>query len=290
MIYFRAAVLLTLIAIASPAAAQRGPDISARSSTNSSVNRWVQQLASDLDHLQEDLVYERGSYPAGLREQVDEVSQSVAHFQHVLEQSNDQRHLARDFKAMDEEVHRLVRTLNQSEDRWLRRQGARLNYSDDQLHYALRDNLQNESESSREVLIRQVHLLDREAAELQQLAERVNRRDRRLREAIRDFADKVEHFHQVVEDGGDGDHVHEDFRDVDEAWHHVVERLNRSTPVLYLRTAAQNVNRVHNQIHELLAADHGHTGEGLDSASRPTRDRRAIQFDIPGVGRVQIPQ
>jgi len=290
MIYFRAAVLVTAIAIVSPAVAQRGPGISARSSSNSSVIRWVQQLANDLDHLQEDLVYERGSYPAGLREQVDEVSQAVAHFQHVLEQGNDQRHLARDFKEMDEEVHGLVRTLNESEDRWLRRQATRLNYSDDQLHYALRNNFQDGSGSSHELLIRQSHLLDREAAELQQLAERVNRRDRRLREAIRAFADEVEHFHQVVEEGADNDHLHDDFRDVDEAWHHVVERLNRSSSVLYLRTAAQNVNRVHNQIHELLAADHGQPGEGLDSASRPPRDRRAIEFDIPGVGRVQIPQ
>ena len=292
MICFRAAVLLAAVVIAVPAAAQRR-GISDRSLSRSSVERWVQQLGSDLDHLQEDLVYERGTYPRGLREQVDQVSRAVAHFQRVLSQTNDQRHLQRDFQEMDEEVHRLVRTLNRADDSWLRRQASRISYSDEQLHYALQSKVADPRAPSRELLARQAHLLEIGARDLEELAERVNRRDRRLREAIREFADQAEHFHQVVEDGADSQHLHKDFEEVDDTWHRVVELLNRSSNVFYLRSAAQNVNRVHNQIHELLTTGHErvHEHEEVTVPVNPPRSRRpVIEFEIPGVGRFQIPQ
>jgi hypothetical protein len=244
-------------------------------------------LVNDLDHLQEDLYFERGKYPEGLRVQVNDVALTVAHLQRVGLKANNQQHLRRDFQEMDKKVHQLVRTLEQSGDPWLRRQATRLRYSDEQLHYAIHRKVQNSQESARELLARQAHLLDDAARDLRDLARRVDRRDRGLRDAIKEFSERTAHFHEVAEGQADRNHLREDFKAVDEAWRHVVDRLNRSASAYYLRAAAQNVDRVHHQVHDLTFA--GQRTGNQPPASEPPR-RVAIEFEIPGVGRFQIPQ
>ena len=295
---------LTTILLTAPVVAQQRPvaparpearDRPNRSSENRSAERWLQQLVNDLDHLQDDLYYERGTYPQGLMEQVDQVSYAVAHFQQMLGKTNDQKHLQRDFQEMDEAIHKLVRSLDGAGDSWLRRQASRIRYSDEQLHYSLQRKLEDPRAPSRELLARQAHLLENEAHVFEELAERVNRQDRRLREAIDEFVADAEHFHEVVEKGADSKHVHKDFDKLDESWHGVVQRLNSSSYIYYLRNAAQNVNRVHNQIHEMVAGGHQHGHEHVAAektvpVNPPPARRPAIQFEIPGVGRFQIPQ
>src|SRR5690606_16147828 len=103
-----------------------------------SAERWVRQLDNELDHLQEDLHYERGKYPTGLGEEVEQASRAVAHFHHTLRRNEDPRHLMREFEKMDRQIHELVDQLNRSDDRWLCRQALRIRYPDEQLHFALR--------------------------------------------------------------------------------------------------------------------------------------------------------
>ena len=290
MTRYHAAVLLTAIGVAAPALGQPRGETPDRPSPSPSVGRWVRQLSYDLEHLQEDLFFERGEYPEGLGEQVEQVSLAVAHFQQVRLQSNDQRHLQQDFQEMDKQIHRLVRTLEQSGDHWLRRQASRISYSDEQLHFALQRK-ENPRISSRELLARQSHLLENVARDLHHLDERGNRRDKRLGDAIQEFRDQTKHFHHEVEQGADREHLRRDFQEVDEAWHDVVERLNGSTYAYYLRAAAHNVDRVHNQVHEMVMTGHERVAEGTDTpADPPPRRRRAIEFEIPGIGRFQIPQ
>ena len=284
-----------MIALVTPATAQLPrtqpqPNSSTPSATSSaSANRWVQQLANDLDHLQEDLFFERGKFPQGLQKQIDQVAQAVAHFQTVQAQRGDPAHLQQDFQEMDEQIHELVNQLEKTGDSWLRRQASRIRYSDEQLHYSLQPKSSPPSASPRELLARQAHLLETTARDLRELAARVNRNDGSLDEAVREFAEQAEHFHGVVEKGADAEHLRRDFQEVDNAWHQVVELLNRSSYIYYLRSAAQDVNRVHNQVHELVSLDHNPV---VDAPAVPPQQLRrpAIQFEIPGVGRFQIPQ
>lgn len=289
----RTTILLAVIAMATPADAQLTRTQPQRNSSNrsasssASANRWVRQLANDLDHLQEDLFFERGKYPQGLQEQIDQVAQAVAHFQTVQAQSGDPAHLQQDFQEMDEQIHELVSQLEKTGDSWVRRQASRIRYSDEQLHYALQPQSTPPGASPRELLARQAHLLETTARDLRELAARVNRNDGSLDEAIREFAKQAEHFHGVVEKGADAEHLRRDFQEVDNAWHQVVELLNRSSYIYYLRSAAQDVNRVHNQVHELAGRDHAPL---VDTPAVPQLRRPAIQFEIPGIGRFQIPQ
>lgn len=304
MNWTRPLVTLLTLAIALPAFAVQPPPpaSAARNGGYRPAERWVQQLENELDHLQEDLYYERGNYPEGLSEQVEEVSRAVAHFRQILRGQSDRQHLMRDFQEMDRQVHRLTDRLNQSGDRWLRRQAARIRYPDEQLHYALQTLSADPRAPSRELLARHAHVLESEAKNLKELTDRVGRRDDRLRDAADDFAEEAEHFHETVEQGANIDHLRDDFRDVDEAWHRVVEYINRSAYGLYLRRNAQNVNRVHNQMHDLLTAGHEpHQRVERDRVApqqrvapeqrvEPRRERPAIEFEVPGVGRFRIPR
>ncbi|WP_164104368.1 hypothetical protein [Candidatus Laterigemmans baculatus] len=282
--------------LAQPAGARRGGDDAAASR---SLERWLQQLENELEHLQEDLYFQRGSYPAGLRDQVERASQAVAHFHHEVRRSDDREHWLRDFREMDERIHELVESLNRSSDPWLQRQALRISYPDEQIHYALRRTISNPRDGFREVLARHARVLENEARNLEALAERVDRRDDRMRREIRDFADEAEDFREEVERDEDFDELREDFQEVDEKWHQAVDQINRSATGLYLRRTAQNVNRVHNQIFEMLNAS-GIPGR-TPPADQPRpitpprdryegpRDRPGIEIELPRIGRFRIP-
>jgi exonuclease VII large subunit len=286
----RAAILLIALAISPPAAGQPRQQILDRPTSGPMVGRWVRQLASELDHLQEDLLFERGRYPRGLSEQVEQVSLAVAHFQRMRLRTTDQRHLRRDFQEMDRRVHDLVRTLERSRDPWLRRQAARIRYADEQLHYALQRQFDGSGGSPRDLLARHAHLLENLARDLQQLEDRVNRRNGRLSEAIEEFVDRAEHFHEVVEQGVSGEHLRRDLQRLDEAWRRVVERLNRSAYTYYFRSAAQNIDDVLQQIDEILRGRRRVVDAPTSPDEPPPRRRPAIEFEIPGIGRFQIPR
>lgn len=292
MIWYRPATVVVMLAIAVPAAAVQPPQravVDGRRGTTSA-ERWVRQLASDIEHLQEDLHYERGTYPEQLREQAEQASRAVAHFHRVLRQSDDREHVMRDFEEMDRQIHQLVDRINQSTDRWLRRQASRIQYADEQLHYALRTRQAEGPGGMQDLVARQAHLLESQARELQMLVQRGTRQDGGVRDAVDAFADEAEHFHEVVERGADIEHLRDDFRELDESWHRVAELLNRSSYSFYVRRRAQDVNRVHNQLHGIMETggtprgDHPGGRDGIDRRGRPS-----IQFEIPGVGRFRIP-
>ena len=289
---FRAAFLLAALVTTAPVFAQ-SQHRTHTGSFRSTAERWVRQLANDLDHLQEDLYYERGNYPRGLRQEVDRLSRSVAHFQMVLRESDDPQHLRRDFREMDGQIHRLVNRLDESGDPWLRRQASRLNYSDEQLHYALE--IRERRGFSRELLARHIGILADEAQDLRELARRVAPRDDNLRKTLGQFNDEIAHFQEMIERRGDGRHLREDFERLDDAWRRAVDQLNDGSNAYYLRSAAHNVDRVVNQIDELLydargAREHVSGPENPPPLPRPQRDRPALQFEIPGIGRFVIPQ
>ncbi|MCL4191583.1 MAG: hypothetical protein KJZ87_07540, partial [Thermoguttaceae bacterium] len=251
------------------------------------IERWANQLANELDHLQEDLYYERGNNMPTLTREADEASRAVAHFLEVVSRGADQQHLMRDFQEMDGRVHQLVNRLHQSRDNWLIRQAARIQYADEQLHYALRIRPDGGPTGEyREVLARHAHLLESEARQLEQLVQRIERRDghgANLSQAVRDFASEAEHFHEVVEKGADRKHLVDDFQNVDQAWRRAASQVNSSPYGLYLRRVAHRTNQVHNQIVDLL-----NQGEPRDQQRPHTADRPRIEYEIPGIGRFQI--
>lgn len=306
MYRYRVAVCLGMLTLAVPAAAVQPPQSLSgqqRSVQRSSAERWVQQLENEIDHLQEDLLYERGVYPAGLEDQAEDASRAVAHFRRVLRRERDRQHLIRDFEEMDQQVHRLVQQLTESGDGWLRRQASRISYADEQLHYVLRTRAADDQVDpvSRELIARHAHVLESESSNLRDMAERFGRREPALRDALSKFADEAEHFHEVVERGADVGHLASDFQEVDTAWHGAVEHINRSASRVYLLRRAHDVNRVHNQLHDLLAGGHGAHHGPAEVERRPAppvegrpfdnrRDRPRIQIEIPGLGRVEFPR
>ncbi len=292
---FGLAVLTASVLLVSPVAAQRSQSREGQRAPVRSAEQWVRQLENELDHLEEDIYYDRGSYPEGLAEQVAQASRAAAHFRQVLRRDSTQRHLLRDFQEMDRTIHQLVSRLEESGDGWLRRQASRIRYPDEQLHFVLRrmvdDRAPDDREPvNRELLARHAHLLENEAKNFQALAERVVSRRDPVRRAVGDFAEVAEHFHQVVERGADPRHLRADFRDVEERWQVVVDQINQSDYGLYLRRNAQNVNRVHNQIHELLTAAEPPQREAPPQRDVRRRERPAIEFEIPGLGRFRIPR
>lgn len=250
-----------------------------------SAEQWVRQLENELDHLEEDLYYERGNYPAGLNEQIDRASRAAAHFRQVLRRTPSQQHLMRDFQEMDQAVHQLVVRLEQSNDSWLRRQASRISYPDEQLHYVLQRMGADRPPFELELLARHAHALERESKNLQDIVERIVDRNDAVRGAIRQFANEATHFHKVIERGADSDHLTNDFFKVDQEWRGVVEQINRSNYGLYLRRNAQNVNRIHNQIYQLLTTSQASPPQVVPPSTRP-----ALEFELPGIGRFTIPR
>jgi len=296
---YRPIILVVLIAWAVPASALQPPQRrgSERSVRISSIERWVQQLENEIDHLQEDIFYERGRYPAGLQDQARQASGAVTHFRHILRRPRDRQHLLRDFEEMDQQVHQLVRQL-ESGDSWLRRQASRISYADEQLHYVLQTRSRDgrEGDAARELLARHAHVLESEAKNLQRLVERLGRRSDGLKKAVAEFAEEAEHFHKVVERGGDVEHMEDDFKAVDAAWRRAVEHINRMPSQIFLMRRAQDVNRVHNQIRDVVTDGDGDQHDSpaeVPQRSRRierARDRPSIQFEIPGVGRFEFPR
>lgn len=296
-------LLLGLLLTSLPLGAQpprsgpgRGPGPGQRGAVPQGIEQWARQLENELDHLEEDLYYQRGTYPQGLAEQIDQTSRAVARFRQVLRRNEGPQRLMREFREMDQQVHRLVQRLEASNDGWLRRQAARIRYPDEQLHFALQQRGDDRQHPNRELIARHAHLLEREARSLQELVTRMPRRDDDLRRALGEFAEAVEHFHQTAEGGADLQHLNRDFREIDETWEQVVQRINRSAYGLFLRRSAQNVNRVHNQIYELLAAAPGPPPQVAPPQAvpppqpPPRRPRPTIDIEIPGLGRFSIPR
>lgn len=290
-----ALLALAILAMSAQAVQPPQPVSSQRIPPLRSAEQWVRQLENELDHLEEDLYYGRGRYPAGLAEQVQQASLVVAHFRQVLRRNPGQQHLMRDFQRMDQEVHRLVNLLEQSGDSWLRRQASRIRYPDEQLHYVLQTMLV-EQPAADVLLARHAHLMEREARNLQEMIARVVHPNDPIRAAVGEFVEYAEHFHQVVERGADSRHVIDDFNEVDESWRVVVDQINRSQYGLYLRRNAQNVNRIQNQIHAILTSAQPPAQQVAPPPAAPPqqpapqRDRPAIEFEIPGIGRFRIPR
>lgn len=283
----------------------RSPMPPARSS-DASVERWVEQLENAIDYLQEDLYFERGTYPAGLQEKADRASAAVAEYRETGRDGG-RRHQMRNFKNMDEEIHELVELLERSGDPWLRRQASRIRHPDEQLHFVLRTRQGNREEVDTALIARHAQLLEHEAKSLQDVGDRVGRQDQRLREAIERFVQEAGHFREVAEKDADLHHLRRDFDRMDDTWKEVVEYINQSPYGLYFRRAARDVNVVHNQIHTLVTRQAGppdvapsvRPRPGIpqpnlpiedERREEPVRERPAIQFSIPGIGSFRIPR
>jgi len=282
-------------AVTAAGAEQRHFDQSGRAAA---IERWTDHLLSELDHLQEDISFEREADLRRLGAPVDEALTAAVHFQRVLARGAGHAHLLRDFRALDTAVHNLLERLSSYRQSWLRRAASRIQYADQQLHYLLAATDAPGQDGYRELVARHAHVLETESRQLEQVArqERSRRQlDGSLERAVRSFADDAKHFHQSVERGADSEHLRNDFAELDRSWHRVVNQINTSPYGMYLRRHAQRVDAVHNQLHEILTgAGHGETGrrEAIGDHPRESdRDRRRapqIQFNIPGVGQFRL--
>lgn len=219
------------------------------------IRQRANQLASEVEHLLEDIAIE-GRATRQLYDQADAVMREVLHFQRSIRPGVSREHIVRDFRAMDQQVHSLLQSLQSSDEISLRRGIARVNYADQQLHFAVFQG--DESRQVRaEVIARQAHALEAEAKQLARTARFVlhGRRAQELLTAIEQFAEEAEHFHEGFEGGAPPEHVDRDFAALDESWHKVVRQLNASPASAFLFRRAQRVNAIHNQLHRLLDAE-----------------------------------
>jgi hypothetical protein len=249
------------------------------------IEHWTDRLAYEIDHLQEDLHYER--VPRNLIRQVDRAARAVAHFQEVLRSTTDAEHLARDFREMDRQVHQLTEELTQSGDSWLVRQSSRIRYADEQLHYLVRGGtISDPGHDAPELLARHAQVLDGQARQLVRLVERSGYAggNGELTRALHQFVDQAEQFHRAVHQGERGRRLANDFQNLDRTWHWIVDQLNRSEHEFSVLRTAQRVNRVHNQLHDMvIGGEHRHAGPEERTARRPQ-----LEFEIPGIGRFQL--
>ncbi len=273
------------------------------------IGRWARELVDEIEHLEEDLHYERGKASRELYGQVDQTLQTALHFERVVQQQGDRAHLARDFEEMDRKIHQLVNSLSSTDQDWMHRAVSRIQYADQQLHYRLSPRSDDQGNTNfSELLARHAHVLEQESRQLAQSMRRPFGRASQpadLAEAIESFADAAEHFHASVERGADREHLRSDFSELDSQWHQIADRLNRSQYGMFLRSRAARVNQVHNQVHDLVgAADHhvadyradesraaerrGPNRRAAQETRRDGRQRPRIQFEIPGVGRFQF--
>lgn len=260
-----------------------------------SAQQWVRQLESELDRLEEDLFFRRGAYPEGLGEQVDRTARAAAHFRQLLRREAPYRELIDNYRDMDRHVHRLVERLEGSGDPWLQRQAARIRYPDEQLHFVLRMGAPDRDAHTDELLKRHARVLEQEARNLHGLLVRAPRDNSRLVDAAEEFADATQRFERAVQRGAERRQLVDAFRDLDKEWRGVVEQINRSPHGLFVRRSAQNVNRVHNQLHQLLAVGHAPPpritpGQPVPPPRVAPPQRPAIEFEIPGIGRFSIPR
>ncbi len=244
---------------------------------------WVGQLADELDHLQEDLYFER-STDGALVEHVDRALEGAVHFQRAAQVTTDGDHLRRDFREVDRVVHELLDRAAAAQEPWLRRAISRIRYADQQIHYHLHQGVpEADVEADASVLARHAQLLRNEIRELDQVADNLRvrtRRDVNLKASIEAVGRDAEHFQNTVRQTADLAHLQRDFQQLDEHWNDTIREINRSPYGVYLRRHAQRVNRVHRQIQQLVAGN---------VPAPPERESPRVEFEIPGIGRFEIP-
>lgn len=266
------------------------------------IERWTRALGDELEHLQEELQFDRPRDAGRWDGHLESALRAVFRLERSRERGDRER-MVRDFQAMDQAVHELLDLLAASTSPRVRRAAARIHYADEQLHYRLAPRRGARGAEARETIARHAHVLEEESRQLQRAAEYDRSRPGRGRGPHRDiqrYADSAEHFHEVIEEGADMAHIRRDFTEMDRSWQSIVQQLNREESSIYLRRTAQRVNEVHNQLFEMLADDGPQhrigpppvtPGKGRPGPE-PPRDRRIerpqVEFEIPGFGRFQL--
>lgn len=254
----------SVVLVAATAAVANQRDARERSSQFSPeqvavIHQLADRLSSEVEHLQEDIRIElRGRQARRLHGEADATLSRVIHFQRAVTRNADRRHIYRDFNEMDRHLHRFLETLRASaEGGALQRGISRVSYADQQLHFAVFGG-DDAPQRQQEAIARQAHALENESREFARIAEYILQNSRGgddLRDAIDEYADEAEHFHESYERGADPDHVVRDFRSLQESWQQVVEQLNQSRYGGYLRRRAERVNVIHENLHRLLRLD-----------------------------------
>lgn len=235
------------------------PPLRELGSRQSSLSQLTERLALEMEHLQEDLAIEvPGQEGRQLYQQANDVLQEVHHFQAVVRRGASQEHLHRDYASMDRKLHQFLnsmqgRRLSSSLERGVRR----VNYADQQIHYAINVGERAPANPQQEVIARQAHALDDAAQDLASTANYAltgNRAEREAQAAIRQFAQDAQHFHKTFEKGADREHLRRDFQSLDRSWRQAVQQMNELNPARtwYLRLKAQRVDSVYGNLHSML--------------------------------------
>lgn len=244
------------------------------------VRQRTDSLANELDavleHLEEDLAEGHGGRAtAQLFHQAEAALQEAVHFRQSVRTGTTPQEIREHFRVLDGQVHALMQAMQQSQDAPLRRSVSRLAYADEQLHAAVAMG----QPATADFVARQAHVLAGEAQRLERAVRSViaqqdhheggdHRGDPELINAVHDFVDKVEHFHETAETENDPGHLAVDFADVDQSWHRVVDLINRNPHGAYLYRRAQRVGAMHDDLSRII---------GVRS------ERRPIRFNVGGV-------
>jgi hypothetical protein len=225
------------------------------------VRHWAQQLAQDIQALMEDISIELPRREQReLYRRADRTLQAVRHFRQSLRAGVGRDHIYRDFNDMDREVHGLLEAMRDvdKDERALRRAASRINYADQQLHYAISHGDTSEGRR-REVVERQARALATEATELYQTARYVlpdGPRGRHIEEMMRQFMDEANLFHRKMQERNEGwlVPVRAYFEKVDKDWYRVARDLGALTARenAYLRNRIERVELIMAQLYQRL--------------------------------------
>ncbi len=246
------------------------------------IRQRADALANELDNVQEHLEEHLQEGHADrtmtqLFRQADAALAEAIHFQRSIRPETPPQEVAEHFQVLDRQVDGLIKGLRAIDDRVLRRMSSRLASADEQLHAVISTGGGRPAGDS---VARQAHALAEEARRLERAARATiaqqdhndqgdHRGDRELTDSLRDFAGKVEHFHETAETEHDSAHLAQDFAIVDQSWHRVVDLMNRNPHGAYLSRRAERVG----ELHDSLAQAIGVQGE-----------RKVIRFNVGGIG------
>jgi hypothetical protein len=246
------------------------------------IRQRAEAIAYEIDYVQEHLEghLEEGHADramAQLFRQADATLAEAIHFHDSLRPGSTTREIADHFRVLDKQVHALMEMMQATNDPVLRRAVSRLAFADEQLYAAVGTPA---GQAGPEFIARQAHVLAGEAQRLERSARAIiasqdhreggdHRADRQLLDALHDFTDKVEHFHETAEHEDDAEHIAEDFQLVDRSWHRVVELMNQNPHGAYLSRRAQRVGSMHDDLSRVIGV---------------RAERRLIRFNIGNIG------
>jgi len=256
--YYSLAVLAA--AMAAPVTARADDRASSREEL-ASIQTATQDLAREIEYLQDTVAEQDGEKERALYRQVDAVLADVEAFQKSLKPETTRERLYQTFDEQDRKLHELLKVVQGlgPEQRLLKRAAAKVRAADDHLHYALFVGDTSEART-KQVLERQTHSLLDATQQLDKTGGyslgAVQGRGVLVGD-LHKLAEEAEQFQKGLAAGKDREQLRKDFAAVNRAWERAIQGMRnvRAGDHMRLLRAAGQFDRMHERLYRLLGVE-----------------------------------